>query len=135
MSVTVDSALRNVFPSYNLARVIYDKVAGTNVDASSDTDLGTVRADTERQENEMRRLEAQAKVAQEMAIASRIESAAEVQIEEYYDYSGEGKLGANVDDKGLSLGASGAGRRVSKRIYRFTGSLGAAALDAETNVS
>jgi len=133
MAATVDMLLRSVFPSYGLVGLIYDKVAGTDVNASSETDLAAVRAETERQENEMRRLEAQAKVAQEMAIATRIERAAEVQIEEFYDYSGEGKAGLNVDDKAISLGASGSGRRVCKRVYRFTGSLAAPIANEPSN--
>ncbi|WP_394648177.1 hypothetical protein [uncultured Sphingomonas sp.] len=121
MATAFDQAVRSVFPTYNLVRVIFDKVAGTAVDASPTEQMSEVRAETERQENEMRRLEAQAKVAQEMAIAARIEGALEVQIEEFYEYAGEGKLGANIDEKSATLGLSGAGRRVSKRIYRFTG--------------
>ena len=65
--------------------------------------------------------QAQARVAQELAIARRIEGAADVQIEEYYEYSGDGSLGLKTDGNGLTIGASGSGQRVSKRIYRFTG--------------
>ena len=82
-------------------------------------DLAVVREETERQENEMRRLEAQAKVAQETAIATRIATAKEVTIEEYYEYGGEGKLGASADSKGFTLGASGSHKRISKRVYKF----------------
>lgn len=95
-------------------------------------DMTKVREETERQENEMRRLEAQAKVAQETAIAARIASAGEVQIEEYYEYAGDGKLGASVDEKGLTIGASGSGRRISKRIYRFSGKIQMDDLSAES---
>lgn len=123
MATTIDGALRTVFPTYNLVRVIADKVAGTSVDAKPTQELAEVRAETERQENEMLRLEAQAKVAQEMAIASRIERALEVQIEEYYEYAGEGKLGASATGEAATLGLSGSGKRVSKRVYRFTGTL------------
>lgn len=119
----VDDALKRFSPGYALVRVIYDKVAGVTIDAPSNADLSSVRLETERQENEMRRLEAQAKVAQEMAIATRIQTAAEVQIEEFYEYSGEGKVGLNTDSSGLNLGASGAGKRICKRVYRFTGVL------------
>ncbi len=42
-------------------------------------------------------------------------------MEEFYDYSGEGHIGAKTDGESLSLGASGTGRRISKRIYRFRG--------------
>jgi hypothetical protein len=122
-SVVIDGALRAIFPSYSLAKIIYEKVSRTDVSSDSGQELMLVRAETERQENEMRRLEAQAKVAQEMAIASRIERASEVQIEEFYDYSGDGKVGINMDEKSISAGASVSGRRISKRIYKFTGLL------------
>lgn len=65
--------------------------------------------------------EAQARVAQEVAIARRIETAEEVEMEEFYDYSGEGHIGAKSDGQFLSLGAGGAGRRISRRVYRFRG--------------
>ena len=63
--------------------------------------------------------EAQARVAQELAIAKRIEVAEEVEMEEFYDYSGEASLGLKADKQSVSLGAGASGRRVSKRIYRF----------------
>lgn len=109
-------------PSYLLVKSIADKAAGIVIDAQDSSDLIAVRNETERQENEMRRLEAKAKVAQEMAIAARIQSAEEVQIEEYFEYAGEGKAGLNVESSGsIGLGASGSGKRISKRVYRFIG--------------
>ena len=84
-------------------------------------ELTALRAEAERQELQMRISEAQARVAQEIAIARRIESAEEVEMEEFYDYSGEGSVGGKLDEKGLFVGAGGSGRRVSKRVYRFRG--------------
>jgi hypothetical protein len=69
-------------------------------------------------------LEIQAKIMQEIAIANRIESASEVEIEEYYGNSGEGTLGASSKDSTVSLGISGSKQNVSKRIYRFISSEG-----------
>jgi hypothetical protein len=83
--------------------------------------LEKLREDTERQKLAMEMAQAQARVAQELAIARRIEAAADVQIEEYYESAGEGALGLKADGKSLTLGGSGSGQRVSKRIYRFTG--------------
>lgn len=91
------------------------------VDDDTIAELDTLRIESERQELQTRIAEAQARVAQEIAIASRIETAEEVEIEELYDYSGSGSIGVDVNDKGLNLGAKGEGRRVSKRIYRFKG--------------
>lgn len=74
-----------------------------------------------RQEIEARVLKEQARIEQELAIARRIDNAEEVEIEEYYDTSGEGALGLKGDDKGVTVGASGGGKRVVKRIYKFKG--------------
>lgn len=122
----MSAALDLIFPfsaTSALVKIIAEKLAATNIDAPPNADLVSVRTETERQENEMRRLEAQAKVAQEMAIANRIEGALEVQIEEFYEYAGEGKAGLNTDGSGLTLGVSGGSKRVSKRVYRFTGKI------------
>ncbi len=66
-------------------------------------------------------LQNQAKVEQELAIARRIETAEEVEIEEYYDLSGSGGAGFKGDDKGVTLGVNGEGRKVTKRIIKFKG--------------
>lgn len=66
-------------------------------------------------------MEYQAKLAQELAISQRIATADEVEIEEYYEGEGDGSLGLNAKEGSVSLGASGSGRKVTKRIYRFTG--------------
>lgn len=63
----------------------------------------------------------QARVAQELAIAERIASSNEVVIEEYYDGSGKGHVGLKAEGESLTVGAGGEGRRVTKRIIRFTG--------------
>lgn len=61
-----------------------------------------------------------AQVAQEMAIASRISTAESVEIEEFFDTSGQGKSGFSFSNK-PELGLSGKGQRISKRVYKFTG--------------
>ena len=63
----------------------------------------------------------QAKVEQELAISRRIDSAEEVEIEEYYDISGKGNLGLNIEGEAIDLGLSAKGRKVTKRIIRFKG--------------
>jgi len=65
--------------------------------------------------------EGRARVARELAIARRIDTAEEVELEEYFDVAKEGKGGVSVDGKGASLGGSGSGKTVSKRVYRFKG--------------
>ncbi|MBB1439975.1 hypothetical protein H5202_15105 [Shewanella sp. SG41-4] len=64
---------------------------------------------------------AQAKVEQELAIARRIDSAEEVEIEEYYDTSGKGNLGFSGETDKVTLGLGGEGRRVTKRVIKFKG--------------
>ena len=82
-------------------------------------ELAELRVQAERQEIEMRMAEAQAKVAQELAIAKRIENAAEVEIEEFYEYGGEAKAGLKATATSVAAELSGAGKRVSRRVYRF----------------
>lgn len=115
------AAVASLSPVGAIALAVTAAIKESKVTTATQEKLDEVRAETERQENEMRRLEAQAKVAQEMAIAARIESALEVQIEEFYEYAGEGKAGLNTDGKSLSIGASGSMKRISKRVYKFTG--------------
>ncbi|NJM99594.1 MAG: hypothetical protein HC800_22810 [Phormidesmis sp. RL_2_1] len=74
-----------------------------------------------RQEIEARVLKEQARIEQELAIARRIDNAEEVEIEEYYDTSGEGALGLKGDGNGVTVGASGSGKKVVKRVYKFRG--------------
>lgn len=70
----------------------------------------------------------QARVAQEISIAQRIASSEEVEIEEYYDASGKGNAGLASEDMNVSLGLSGEGRKVTKRVIKFKG-CGANAVD------
>lgn len=63
----------------------------------------------------------QARVAQELAISQRIYFSDTVEIEEFYDGQGKGSLGVKGDESGITLGASGEGRRVTKRIIKFSG--------------
>ena len=120
---TVDAVKIIANPYGYLFSKFVEKIAPAKTE-SSDTQLSemeSLRLESEKQEFQMRILEAQAKVAQELAIARRIETAQEVEMEEFFDYSGEGNAGANLDEKGISLGVKGSGRRVSKRIIRFKG--------------
>ena len=84
-------------------------------------DLAELEKEVKIQELEQRIAEAQAKVAQELAIAQRIQNAAEVEIEEYYDLEGSGKVGAQYQEGSLNIGVSASGKRVSKRVYKFKG--------------
>ncbi|MNJ54337.1 hypothetical protein D3C77_497720 [compost metagenome] len=90
-------------------------------DRSAPKEIGALRAEAERRELEMRMSEAEARVAQELAIARRIETAHEVEMTEYFDYSGQGHAGVKADAQGFSAGLGGSGRKVSKRKFVFKG--------------
>lgn len=83
--------------------------------------MDELRRLAEREEIEMRMSEAQARVAQELAIAKRIETAEEVEMTEFYDYSGKGHVGVDATGESFKIGAGGSGRRVSKRKFKFKG--------------
>ena len=85
-------------------------------------DIEKLKKEEFKQKITLRMAQAQARVSQELAIAKRIETAAEVEIEEFYDNSGEGSIGAKGSQEGITLGVSGAGKKIVKRIYRFKGS-------------
>ena len=91
----------------------------SEADENAKVALTELRVNAERQELEMRIAEAHARVAQEIAIAKRIESAERVEMEEFYDYSGDAQAGAKIDDNSISLGASGSIRRISSRKFVF----------------
>jgi hypothetical protein len=103
-----------------LANVVFDAVKKSNLVASTG-DIETLKKEELKQEITLRMSEAQARVAQEIAIAKRIETAEEVEIEEFYDASGQGGIGLNATTEQVSVGVNGSGRRVTKRIYRFKG--------------
>ena len=84
-------------------------------------DLELISNEAKQQKLELQVAFEQAKVAQEIAIAARIQDANEVVLEEYYEYTAKGQLGLATDNNSVSVGASGEGRRVTKRIYRFIG--------------
>jgi len=85
-------------------------------------DLSVINEEAQRQALELQMAHAQAKVAQELAIAQRIQDAKEVVIEEYYEGEVKGNAGVSGNEQGLTLGVAGEGRKVTKRVYRFIGS-------------
>lgn len=89
-------------------------------DASTKSSV-ELNEDATKAEIESRILLSGAKVEQELAIARRIDSAEEVEIEEYYDTSGKGNVGLNTDGSTFSAGVSGEARKVTKRIIKFKG--------------
>ena len=109
-----------LFPSQTLYEVLNNNIKDFSHDAE-DSSLKSLEEEAFREEIKARVMENQAKVAQELAIAKRIEESDEVEIEEYYDLSGEAHIGAKSNVEGVSLGASAEGRKITKRVIKFKG--------------
>ena len=107
-------------PSATILEMILSKVTTSSQYSTNDT-IEQLIEKSKRAELEMAIEQSKAHVAQEMAIASRISTAEEVEIEEHYEYTGEGNLGLKGDGNGFTFGASGAGKKVTRRICRFKG--------------
>ncbi|MEH7388271.1 hypothetical protein V7147_23160, partial [Bacillus sp. JJ1521] len=73
-----------------------EKVQSISEDENSTMDK--LKEEAARQEIIAQVSEAQARVSQELAIAQRINTAQEVEIEEFYDTSGKGGLSANITE-------------------------------------
>ncbi len=83
--------------------------------------INDMLTELKKKEIETKLRELEAKINQELAIAYRIENAIEVEIEEYYEGSGKGSAGLSATEKNITVGLSGEGRKVTKRIYKFKG--------------
>lgn len=66
-------------------------------------------------------LQAYAKIEQELSIARRILIAETVEIEEFYDGSVKGGVGAKVNSASATLGIHGEGQKITSRIIKFSG--------------
>lgn len=107
-------------------------ILGSAEHAEQTANTGTIddlRAEAERQDLTLRMAERQAKVAQELALARRIESADYVEMEEFYDVSGSGHVGVKAGDSGVSAGFGGQGQKVMRRVYRFKSNVGSKEVD------
>jgi hypothetical protein len=121
MQDTLEKAVRIVGgPLFGL---IIDGVKVSSKDMEKAKSLDSLKEESIKQEIMMEFSKHQARVAQELAIAKRIENALEVEIEEYYDNNGKTDGGLNIDvtTKTGGLGVSTESRRISKRVYRFKG--------------
>ena len=111
--------------AFNPTGYIISKMMNKNVESFSESSekstLQELKEDALREEIKASVLQNQAKVEQELAIARRIDSAEEVEIEEYYDISGQGSAGLKGDGAGVTFGLNGEGRKVTKRVIKFKG--------------
>lgn len=96
-----------------LAGVLLSRVL--EKEASDGKDVAQATEDT------LKILEKRASVIRELAIARRIDCAEKVSIEEYYDTKGEGAAGLKAEEEKVTIGLSGAGARVVKRVYTLEG--------------
>jgi hypothetical protein len=120
-SIAGKAALDAIVPGY--VKAIYSALSDSQSDVKTaeSEGLASLEEEAKKQRIVMEFQAHQARVAQELAIAERIASSHEVEIEEFYDGSGKGNLGFKAEGESITLGASGEGRRVTKRIIRFTG--------------
>ena len=124
MKEKINTAAKILIPGYGIASLITETIIGSSKKSQSIIDNGNeieIEKEIKRRTAETKILEMEAKISQEVAIAKRIENAIDVEIEEYYEGSGSGKIGASKDEKGINLGVSGEGRKIAKRIYKFKG--------------
>jgi hypothetical protein len=97
--------------------------AADAISKAANKDLHELELEAAKQRIMFEMRQAEARIAQEMAIANRIGNAEEVEIEEFYDVSGKGAAGLTGDLKSetVGVGVSGEGRKVTKRVYHFRG--------------
>ena len=122
---------------FELVALLANKLAESirkSTTVSEKGDVAELESEEQLQEVQHRISEYQARVAQELAIAQRIQYAEEVEIEEIYDNSGNAGIGVQASDGALNIGLHGNGRRVVKRIYRFKGVNGTPLNDSEYEV-
>ena len=120
--------LENALEAMVKATPLIGPVAGVLIEsvkdveaASKSSDLSILVGEAKRQELSLHMAKMQAQVAQELAIAHRIDNAVEVEIEEYYEGTGKGGISGSVNTESSSVSFGAEGRKVVKRVYRFTG--------------
>src|SRR5699024_5849812 len=104
-------------PTSYVVGELLSKTLTDRQEKNTNQSLEQLEEQASKQEISDRLSESQAKVLQELAIARRIETADEVEIEEYFDTTGEGNVGVKTNDKSINVGVGGSGRRVVKRVY------------------
>jgi len=103
-----------------IAKILAEAVTGTLL-VSETQNIEKISDEANKQALELQMAHAQAKVAQEIAIAQRIENATEVVIEEYYADEKMADASITANESGLGINGSAAARNITKRVYRFVG--------------
>jgi len=104
-----------------LASTILKTMNGSSEIEIASKNIEEIAVEVDKQDVLLQLAQQQARVAQELAIAIRIETADEVEIEEFYDTSKEGKVGVGGSSKGINIGINGSAKRITKRVYKFKG--------------
>lgn len=115
----MDLALLNV--ALPVVRTILKTLNSTSSMTLDTKNIEEVTDEADKQVVLLQLAQLQARVAQELAIAIRIETADEVEIEEFYDTSKDGKAGITGSSKSVEIGVSGSARKITKRVYKFKG--------------
>lgn len=118
---TLDAVKMALNPSGYLIQKMMNRNVESFSESSDKSTIQKLKEDALREEIKATVLQNQAKVEQELAIARRIDSAEEVEIEEYYDLSGNAGAGFKTEGEAVSLGLNGEGRKVTKRVIKFKG--------------
>ncbi|EKT54607.1 hypothetical protein [Providencia rettgeri] len=124
MSVAITSIALEVLKiltgqtGYAISKIL--EKSGNEISEST-ANLDELNEKAKKVEIESKALLSQAKVEQELSIARRIMCAQEVEIEEYYDINGKGGVGLKTEQGGTTLGVSGEGSKVTKRVIKFSG--------------
>jgi hypothetical protein len=124
MKEKLNTTAKILIPTYGIASLITETIIESSKKSQNIIDNGSykeIEDEINRRTAETKILELEAKVSQEVAIAKRIEDAIDVEIEEYYEAGGSGKIGANVSETGFGGELSGHGKKIVKRIYKFKG--------------
>jgi hypothetical protein len=114
-------------PGWLMSKVLDAYLDDTSNQIAGSSTLDETRKIAEKQRMAIELMERRASAAQEFALAHRMATADEVEVEEHYDVSGEGMLGldaqgdAKTQTVGASLGLKGSGRVMRKRIIRLKG--------------
>ena len=113
---------------YNLAGLaldLYLKTSRSSFNEAEKQGVDSMQQELKKQEIKAKYEMLQTKIAQEYAIAKKIEEADEVRIEEYYDLNGKTNIGLHTNKSdgdsisNIELGASINGQKISKRVFYF----------------
>lgn len=115
MSMMISSPMADIISSL-IGEIITDKDI-----LEGETSIEKIKDKSNVEDVSLQLLKERVRVAQEIAIALRIETADEVEIEEFYDNYKDINAGLKGNSEGVTFGVNGTGKRVVKRVYKFKG--------------